>query len=127
MSKTKIMNVTEYDEVIGQFEYHGFRTILQHDIEGIKEEKLPEFSILYKYEKRKNYFVFITTKRDWESGVITDISTQLLIIEKHQDVKMVARNQFFDASDNVGNVVHIELDTPFDAVSILKQILTFKK
>ena len=127
MSKTKIMDVSERNEVIGQFESHGFRNIMEHDLEGISEEKLPCFTLLYKYEKQKNYFVFISTKRDWESGYIVDVSTQLLVIHKKEDIKMVARNQFFDASDNVGNIVHIELDTPFDAVSILKQIITFKK
>ena len=127
MSKTKIMDVSERNEVIGQFEYHGFRNIMEHDLEGISEEKLPCFTLLYKYEKQKNYFVFISTKRDWETRCIIDVSTQLLVIHKKEDIKMVARNQFFDASDNVGNIVHIELDTPFDAVSILKQIITFKK
>lgn len=127
MSKTKIMDVSERNEVIGQFEYHGFRNIMEHDLEGITEEKLPCFTLLYKYEKQKNYFVFISTKRDWETGNIVDVSTQLLVIHKKEDIKMVVRNQFFDASDNVGNIVHIELDTPFDAVSILKQIITFKK
>ena len=100
---------------------------LEDDLEGITEEKLPWFTLLYKYEKQKNYFVFISTKRDWETGNIVDVSTQLLVIHKKEDIKMVVRNQFFDASDNVGNIVHIELDTPFDAVSILKQIITFKK
>ena len=127
MSKTKIMDVSERNEVIGQFEYHGFRNIMEHDLEGITEEKLPCFTLLYKYEKQKNYFVFISTKRDWETRYIVDVSTQLLVIHKKEDIKMVVRNQFFDASDNVGNIVHIELDTPFDAVSILKQIITFKK
>ena len=127
MSKTKIMDVSERNEVIGQFEYHGFRNIMEHDLEGISEEKLPCFTLLYKYEKQKNYFVFISTKRDWETRYIVDVSTQLLVIHKKEDIKMVVRNQFFDASDNVGNIVHIELDTPFDAVSILKQIITFKK
>lgn len=127
MSKTKIMDVSERNEVISQFEYHGFRNIMEHDLEGITEEKLPCFTLLYKYEKQKNYFVFISTKRDWETGNIVDVSTQLLVIHKKEDIKMVARNQFFDASDNVGNIVHVELDSPFDAVSILKQIITFKK
>ena len=127
MSKTKIMDVSERNDIIGQFEYHGFRNIMEHDLEGITEEKLPCFTLLYKYEKQKNYFIFISTKRDWETGNIVDVSTQLLVIHKKEDIKMVARNQFFDASDNVGNIVHIELDTPFDAVSILKQIITFKK
>ena len=127
MSKTKIMDVSERNDIIGQFEYHGFRNIMEHDLEGITEEKLPCFTLLYKYEKQKNYFVFISTKRDWETGNIVDVSTQLLVIHKKEDIKMVVRNQFFDASDNVGNIVHIELDTPFDAVSILKQIITFKK
>ena len=127
MSKTKIMDVSERNEVIGQFEYHGFRNIMEHDLEGISEEKLPCFTLLYKYEKRKNYFIFITTKRDCGNGNIVDVSTQLLVIHKKEDIKMVARNQFFDASDNVGNIVHIELDTPFDAVSIIKQTITFKK
>lgn len=127
MSKTKISNVTERDEVIGQFEYHGFRNIMEHDIEGIKEDKLPRFALLHKYEKGKNFFVFITTKRDWDNGDITDVSTQMLVIKKHQDIKMVARNQYFDASDEIGNIVHIELDTPLDAISVLKQVLTFKK
>ena len=125
MSKAKIMDVSERNEVIGQFEYHGFRNIMEHDLEGITGEKLPCFTLLYKYEKQKNYFVFISTKRDWEN--IVDVSTQLLVIHKKEDIKMVVRNQFFDASDNVGNIVHIELDTPFDAVSILKQIIAFKK
>ena len=127
MSKTKIMDVSERNDIIGQFEYHGFRNIMEHDLEGITEEKLPCFTLLYKYEKQKNYFVFISTKRDWETGNIVDVSTQILVIHKKEDIKIVARNQFFDASDNVGNIVHIELDTPFDAVSILKQIITFKK
>ena len=127
MSKTKIMDVSERNDIIGQFKYHGFRNIMEHYLEGITEEKLPCFTLLYKYEKQKNYFVFISTKRDWETGNIVDVSTQLLVIHKKEDIKMVARNQFFDASDNVGNIVHIELDTPFDAVSILKQIITFKK
>ena len=127
MSKAKIMDVSERNEVIGQFEYYGFRNIMEHDLKGITEEKLPCFTLLYKYEKQKNYFVFISTKRDWETGNIVDVSTQLLVIHKKEDIKMVVRNQFFDASDNVGNIVHIELDTPFDAVSILKQIITFKK
>lgn len=131
MSKAKIMkNVTERDEVIGQFEYNGFRNIMEHDIDGIDENKLPRFVLLYKYEKGKNYFVFVTTERDYldaGSGDITNISTQMLVIKKREDIKMVARNQFFDASDNVGNIVHIELDTAFDAVSVMKQIVTFKK
>ena len=127
MSKAKIMDVSERNDIIGQFEYHGFRNIMEHDLEGITEEKLPCFTLLYKYEKQKNYFVFISTKRDWETGNIVDVSTQLLVIHKKEDIKIVVRNQFFDASDNVGNIVHIELDTPFDAVSILKQIITFKK
>lgn len=131
MSKTKINeNVTERDEVIGQFQFHGFKNIMEHDIEGIEENKLPRFVLLYKYEKGKNYFVFVTTERDYldtGSGDITNISTQMLVIKKREDIKMVARNQFFDASDNVGNIVHIELDTAFDAVSVMKQIVTFKK
>ena len=131
MSKAKINeNVTERDEVIGEFEYYGFRNIMEHDIEGIDDNKLPRFVLLYKYEKGKNYFVFVTTERDYldaGSGDITNISTQMLVIKKREDIKMVARNQFFDASDNVGNIVHIELDTAFDAVSVMKQIVTFKK
>lgn len=127
MSKTKIMDVTERDEVIGGFEYHGFRNIMQHDICGIEDEKLPQFTLLYKYEKQKNYFIFILTKRDWETGEIIEVSTQMLVIKRKEDIKMVARNQFFDATDNVGNIVHVELDTPFDAVSIMKQIVVFKK
>ena len=130
MSKAKIMDVSERNEVIGQFEYHGFRNIMEHDIEGIEENKLPRFVLLYKYEKGKNYFVFVTTERDYldtGDGDITNISTQMLVIKKREDIKMVARNQFFDASDNVGNIVHIELDTAFDAVSVMKQIVTFKK
>ena len=131
MSKTKINeNVTERDEVIGQFQFHGFKNIMEHDIEGIEENKLPRFVLLYKYEKGKNYFVFVTTERDYldtGAGDITNISTQMLVIKKREDIKMVARNQFFDASDNVGNIVHIELDTAFDAVSVMKQIVTFKK
>lgn len=130
MSKTKISNVTEREEVIGGFEYHGFRNIMEHDIEGIEENKLPRFALLYKYEKGKNYFIFVTTKRSngyIDCGDISDVSTQMLVIRKKEDIKMVARNQYFDATDNVGNIVHIELDTALDAVSILKQILMFKK
>lgn len=131
MSKTKINeNVTERDEVIGQFQFHGFKNIMEHDIEGIEENKLPRFVLLYKYEKGKNYFVFVTTERDYldtGAGDITNISTQMLVIKRKEDIKMVARNQFFDASDNVGNIVHVELDSPLDAVSVLKQVLTFKK
>ena len=130
MSKTKINeNISEREEVIGEFEYHGFRNIMEHDIEGIDDNKLPRFTLLYKYEKGKNYFVFITTERDYHDTGVEDIniSTQMLVIKKREDIKIVARNQFFDASDNVGNIVHIELDTPFDAVSIMKQIIAFKK
>ena len=127
MSKTNISNISERDEVIGEFEYHGFRNIMENDIYGIEENKLPQFVLLYNYEKGKNYFIFILTKRNLETGDIIEVSTQMLVIKRKEDIKMVARNQFFDASDNVGNIVHIELDTPFDAVSILKQIITFKK
>lgn len=127
MSKAKIMDVLKRNEVIGQFEYHGFRNIMEHDPEEIDEEKLPQFTLLYKYEKGKNYFIFILIKRNWETGDIIEVSTQMLVIKRREDIKMVARNKFFDASDNVGNVVHIELDTPFDSVSIMKQIITFKK
>lgn len=129
MSKTNISNFSERNEVIGEFEYHGFRNIMEHDIEGIDDNKLPRFTLLYKYEKGKNYFVFITTERDYHDTGIEDIniSTQMLVIKKREDIKIVARNQFFDASDSVGNIVHIELDTPFDAVSIMKQIIAFKK
>lgn len=129
MSKTNISNFSERNEVIGEFEYHGFRNIMEHDIEGIDDNKLPRFTLLYKYEKGKNYFVFITTERDYHDTRIEDIniSTQMLVIKKREDIKIVARNQFFDASDNVGNIVHVELDTPFDAVSIMKQIVAFKK
>lgn len=130
MSKAKISNVTEREEVVGQFEYHGYRNIMEHNIEGISEEKIPRFTLLHKYEKGKNYFIFITVKRSngyIDDGEITDISTQMLVIKRKEDIKMVARNQFFDASDNVGNIVHVELDSPLDAVSVLKQVLTFKK
>lgn len=129
MSKTNISNFSERDEVIGEFEYHGFRNIMEYDIEGIEENKLPRFVLLYKYEKGKNYFVFVTTERDYHDTGVEDIniSTQMLVIKKREDIKIVARNQFFDASDSVGNIVHVELDTPFDAVSIMKQIVAFKK
>ena len=128
MSKTKISNVTERDEVIGQFEFHGFKNIMEHDIEGIEENQLPRFTLLYKYEKGKNFFIFITTKRDYcDTGRVTDISTQMLVIRKKEDIKMVARNQYFDATDNVGNIVHVDLDSSFDGVSIMKQIVAFKK
>ena len=130
MSKTKIMDVSERNEVIGQFEYHGFRNIMEYDTEGIDENKLPRFVLLYKYEKGKNYFIFVTTKRSDgynDNGNICDSSTQMLVIKRKEDIKMVARNQFFDASDNVGNIVHVELDSALDAVSVLKQVLTFKK
>lgn len=127
MSKTNISNISERDEVIGQFEYHKFRNIMEHDIKGVDDEKLPRFTLLYKYEKGKNYFIFILTKRNLETGKITDVSTQMLVIEKRQDIKMVARNNYFDASDDVGNIVHLELDTPLDAASVLKQVLTFKR
>ena len=129
MSKTNISNFSERDEVIGEFEYHGFRNIMEHDIEEIDDNKLPRFTLLYKYEKGKNYFVFITTERDYHDTGVEDIniSTQMLVIKKREDIKIVARNQFFDASDSVGNIVHVELDTAFDAVSIMKQIVAFKK
>ena len=130
MSKTNISNISERDEVIGEFEYHGFRNIMENDIYGIEENKLPQFVLLYKYEKGKNYFVFVTTERDFidtEAGDITNISTQMLVIKRKEDIKMVARNRYFDATDNVGNIVHIELYTPLDAVSVLKQVLAFKK
>lgn len=130
MSKTNISNISERDEVIGEFEYHGFRNIMENDIYGIEENKLPQFVLLYKYEKGKNYFVFVTTERDFidtEAGDITNISTQMLVIKRKEDIKMVARNHYFDATDNVGNIVHIELYTPLDAISVLKQVLTFKK
>lgn len=129
MSKTNISNFSERNEVIGEFEYHGFRNIMEYDIEGIEENKLPRFVLLYKYEKGKNYFIFVTTERDYHDTGVEDInvSTQMLVIKKREDIKIVARNQFFDASDSVGNIVHVELDTPFDAISIMKQIVAFKK
>ena len=130
MSKTNISNITERDEVIGQFEYHGFKNIMEYDFEGINSEKLPRFTLLYKYEKGKNYFVFVTSERDYlDSGVenITNISTQMLVIKRKEDIKMVARNQFFDASDSVGNIIHVELDSAFDAIFVMKQIVAFKK
>lgn len=131
MSKTKINeNISEREEVIGNFEHYGFRNIMEHDIKGIDENNLPRFVLLYKYEKGKNYFIFVTTKRsdDYiDNGNICDSSTQMLVIKRKEDIKMVARNQFFDASDNVGNIVHVELDSPLNAVSVLKQVLTFKK
>lgn len=130
MSKTNISNISERDEVVGEFEFHGFRNIMEHDIYGIDDNKLPRFTLLYKYEKGKNYFIFITTERDYldtEAGDITNISTQMLVIKRKEDIKMVARNQYFDATDNVGNIVHLELDTSLDAVSVLKQVLTFKR
>ena len=129
MSKTNISNFSERNEVIGEFEYHGFRNIMEYDIEGIEENKLPRFVLLYKYEKGKNYFIFVTTERDYHDTGVEDInvSTQMLVIKKREDIKIVARNQFFDASDSVGNIVHVELDTPFDSVSIMKQIVAFKK
>lgn len=130
MSKTNISNISERDEVIGEFEYHGFRNILENDIYGIEENKLPQFVLLYKYEKGKNYFVFVTTERDFidtEAGDITNISTQMLVIKRKEDIKMVARNKYFDATDNVGNIVHVELYSPLDAISVMKQIVTFKK
>ena len=131
MSKTKINeNISEREEVIGNFEHYGFRNIMEHDIKGIDENNLPRFVLLYKYEKGKNYFIFVTTKRSdsyIDNGNICDSSTQMLVIKRKEDIKMVARNQFFDASDNVGNIVHVELDSPLDAVSVLKQVLTFKK
>lgn len=130
MSKINISNCTGRDEVVGEFEYHGFRNIMETDIDGIEENKLPRFVLLYKYEKGKNYFVFVTTERDFhntEAGDITNISTQMLVIKRKEDIKMVARNHFFDASDNVGNIVHVELCSPLDAISVLKQVLTFKK
>lgn len=130
MSKINISNCTGRDEVVGEFEYHGFRNIMETDIDGIEENKLPRFVLLYKYEKGKNYFVFVTTERDFlDTGAedITNISTQMLVIKKREDIKMVARNNFFDATDNVGNIVHVELDTALDAISVMKQIVTFKK
>lgn len=126
MSNANIMDVSERKEVIGQFEYHGFRNIMEHDIKGIDEEKLPQFTLLYKYEKGKNYFIFILTKRNWEGDII-EVSTQMLVIKRKEDIKMVARNQFFDAADNVGNIVHVELYSALDAISVMKQIVTFKK
>ena len=49
MSKTKINeNISEREEVIGEFEYHGFRNIMENDIYGIEENKLPLFVLLYK-------------------------------------------------------------------------------
>ena len=83
MSKTNISNISERDEVIGEFEYHGFRNIMEHDIEGIDDNKLPRFVLLYKYEKGKNYFIFVTTKRSdgyIDNRNICDSSTQMLVI-----------------------------------------------
>ena len=39
MSKTNISNISERDEVIGEFEYHGFRNILENDIMESKKTK----------------------------------------------------------------------------------------
>ena len=127
MKKIMELDLSEKDLVLRSFERNGFRTLMEHDIEGIEEDKAPRFNLLYKYEKGKNYFVFISVKRNFPERKIVDISTQMLIIRKHQDVKMVARNNYFDASDDYGNIVHIEMDDVTEPIEILNEILMFKK
>ena len=129
MSKSTIkeLNLTERDKVLGEYERNGFKCIMEHDIEGIENHLAPRFNLLYKYENKKNYFVFVNVKRSCPFHEIADISSQMLVIPRHGDIKMVARNQYFDAQDDVGNIVHIEMDIITDPIEILNEILMFKK
>jgi hypothetical protein len=127
MSKKTIADhiTTERENFIETF--RGFRNILEHDWQhGINEERAPRLTILYKYEKGKNYFLFISVKRNY-SEEITDVATQMLIIPRKHEIKMVGRNEYFDAQDEFGNIVHLEMDTSSDPSEIMSQILMFKK
>jgi len=129
MSRSTVeeLNRTERDKVLGAYERNGFRSIMEHDIEGIEDHLAPRFNLLYKYENKKNYFIFVSVQRGFPCHEITDISSQMLVVPRHGDVKMVARKQFFDASDDIGNIVHIEMDGVTEPIEILNQILMFKK
>lgn len=118
--------LNEYEEVIGSFQYHGYRVVSNMGIINNDLKQLPRFALLYNYEKGKNYFIFISVKRTSDNK-ISDISTQMLVIKRKEDVKMVARNNYFDASDKMGNVVHVELDYPEDAITLLRNVMTVKK
>lgn len=119
--------LNEYEEVIGSFQYHGYRVISNFGVVNNDLEKLPRLSLLYKFNKGKNYFIFISVKRSFPSNEVSDISTQMLVIKKREDIKMVARNHFFDASDNTGNIVHVELDASENAINLLRNVMTVKK
>ena len=127
MSKTRfVKDWTEKEKYLSSFS--GYRTIMEHDYKnGLDDEnRAPYFTLLYKYEKGKNYFIFTQISRNIEDKII-DVSTQMLIIKKHEDVKVVARNRFFDASDDYGNIVHLEMDVDHEPIEIMSTILNFKK
>jgi hypothetical protein len=56
-----------------------------------------------------------------------DISTQMIVIPKKHDIKMVARNKYFDAADEFGNIVHIEFEMYDDPISVMNSVIMFKK
>lgn len=82
---------------------NDFSEIMSHDDEGIKDNKMPYFSLWYRFHnKKQNQFLFIT--RDSDKG----FTTQFLSLEKGEFPKIVARGKFLDAQDSLGNVVHVE-------------------
>lgn len=124
--KTSIeeIELSERDLFVGRFEREGFHNIMESDHEdGLEDKRNPHFALLYKYEKNKNYFVFVTIKRDFPCRNICDISSQMLVLERHKQPKMVARNKFFDAGDDIGNVVHVEFENFDEPVEVMNQVL----
>ena len=122
----KVLNERE----IFENTFDGFKEVLEysHTKNGIERERLSDFNLLYKQEKesKTNVFAFIRVERDSDDQII-DISTQVLFIPFNGNIKMVARNGYFDASDEVGNLLHLEFDFADEANSILGAILRFKK
>lgn len=119
----KELELSERDLILGRFERNGFVNIMESDHEqGLVDDQNPQFAMLYKYEKGKNFFVFINIKRSVPFREISDVSTQMLVVEKRKQPKMVARNKFFDASDSIGNMVHLEFSDFDEPIEVMNQI-----
>ena len=119
----KELEMSERDLILGRFERNGFHNIMEIDHEdGLMDDKNPQFSMLYKYEDRKNFFIFINIKRGFPCREISEVSTQMLVVEKHKQPKMDARNKFFDASDSIGNMVHLEFSDFDEPIEVMNQI-----
>ena len=119
----KEIEMTERDLIVGRFERNNFINIMESDHEdGIVDDRNPQFTMLYKYEDKKNFFVFINIKRTVPFREISEVSTQMLVVEKHQQPKMVCRNKYFDASDSIGNIVHLEFEDFDQPIEVMNQI-----